>query len=40
MLKKIFKVGFLLAEITGYMYGSDNAILVIEGLNMVRMQIE
>jgi hypothetical protein len=35
-----YSTGFLLAEITGYMYGSDNAILVIEGLNMVRMQIE
>jgi hypothetical protein len=35
-----YSTGFLLTETVGFLYGSDETVFMIEGINMVRLQIE
>jgi hypothetical protein len=35
-----YSTGFLLTETVGFLYGSDETIFMIEGINMVRLQLE
>lgn len=35
-----YSTGFLLTEMVGFIYGSDETVFLIEGINMVRLQLE
>ena len=35
-----YSTGFLLTETVGFLYGSDETVFMIEGINMVRLQLE
>jgi hypothetical protein len=35
-----YSTGFLLTEMVGFIYGSDETVFFIEGINMVRLQLE